>query len=359
MQSILNNDLLQLEMLGNTVGEYFLAALIFLLVIIVLKIFQKFLIDRIKRIAQKTKTDIDDIVVNVISNIHWPFYVLMSFYIAIKFLNVHNFIAQWSYYLLLIAVVYYIVRGLQEFVDYGTKLVIDKRRKEEDDEMHLGIITVLNTIVKILLWVAAILIVLSNLGYNVNSLIAGLGIGGIAVAFALQNILSDIFSSFSIYFDRPFRVGDFIVVGNYKGTVKRIGIKTTRIQSLQGEEIVIPNNELTQTKLQNFGVMEKRRVVFTIGITYETPLEKVKQVPQIIREAIEKEKITEVERIHFKTLGDFALIFEAVFYINSKEYKDYMDIQQSINLFLMERFAQEGIEFAYPTQTLYLKKTQN
>ncbi len=355
MQSILNNSFFNLEILGNIIEKYFWAALIFLLVMIALKIFQKFLINRIKKITQKTKTGIDDIIVNAISDIHWPFYVLMSFYIAIKFLDVHNFIVQWSYYLLLIAIVYYIIRGLQEFIDYGTKLVIDKR-KEEDDEMRLGIITVLNTIAKILLWVAAILIILSNLGYNVNSLIAGLGIGGIAVAFALQSILGDIFSSFSIYFDRPFRVGDFIVVGNYKGTVKRIGIKTTRIQSLQGEEIVIPNNELTQTKLQNFGVMKKRRVVFTIGITYETPLEKVKQVPKIIREAIEREKMTEVERIHFKALGDFALIFEAVFYINSKEYKDYMDIQQSINLFLMERFAQEKIEFAYPTQTLYVKK---
>ncbi len=354
MQSILNSSFFNLEILGNTIEEYFWAVLIFLLVMIVLKIFQKFLIDRIKKITQKTKTDIDDIIVNAISGIHWPFYVLMSFYIAIKFLNVHNFVAQWSYYLLLIAIVYYIIRGLQEFIDYGTKLIVEKR-KEEDDEMRLGIITVLNTIIKILLWVGAILVILSNLGYNVNSLIAGLGIGGVAVAFALQSILGDIFSSFSIYFDRPFRVGDFIVVGNYKGTVKRIGIKTTRIQSLQGEEIVIPNNELTQTKLQNFGVMEKRRVVFTIGITYETPLEKVKQVPQIIKEAIKREKMTEVERIHFKSLGDFALIFEAVFYINSKEYKVYMDIQQSINLFLMERFAQEGIEFAYPTQTLYVK----
>ncbi len=357
MQPLINidNKFLNLEIFNNTIKEYLLAVVIFFLAILALKIFQKFLIDRIKKLTKKTKTNIDDIIISVIDNIHWPFYVLISFYVAIKFLTVHSLIIIWSCRLVLITITYYTIRGLQEFVDYGTKLIIEKRKEEDDDETRLGIIRVLNTIVKISLWIGATLLILTNLGYNVNSLIAGLGIGGIAIAFALQNILSDIFSSFSIYFDRPFRIGDFIVVGNYKGTVKRIGIKTTRIQSLEGEEIVISNNELTQTKLQNFGVMEKRRAVFTIGVTYETPLEKVKKIPNIIKEAIEREKDTKVDRIHFKTFGDFALIFEAVFYINSKEYKNYMDVQQSINLFLMEKFAQEGIEFAYPTQTVYVK----
>ena len=184
----------------------------------------------------------------------------------------------------------------------------------------MGIIKFLGTIIKVILWVAAGALVLDNMGYKITSLIAGLGIGGVAVALALQNILGDLFSSFAIYFDKPFKIGDFIVVGEYMGTVKKIGIKTTRIQALQGEEIVIPNNELTNAKVQNFGVMEKRRIVFSLGLNYNTPFDRLKKVPNFIKEIIENQKGAEINRVHFKSFGDFSLIYEIVYYVNSHTY---------------------------------------
>jgi small-conductance mechanosensitive channel len=194
------------------------------------------------------------------------------------------------------------------------------------------------------------------LGYNVNSLIAGLGIGGIAVALAVQNILGDLFSSFTLLLDKPFQVGDYIVIGADSGTVERIGMKTTRIKSLQGEELIVPNAELTGTRIQNFKKMTKRRVVFLIGITYETPHDKIKKVNDIVASIVNKSEHAELDRVHFKEFGDFSLNFEVVFYVNSSVYAVYMDTRQEINFALKEKFDKEGISFAYPTQTLFVEK---
>jgi small-conductance mechanosensitive channel len=198
--------------------------------------------------------------------------------------------------------------------------------------------------------------VISNLGVDITSLIAGIGIGGIAIALALQNILSDLFSSFSIYFDKPFKVGDFIVVGEHMGSVEKIGIKTTRVRSPQGEEIVIANQELTTARVQNFRRLERRRNLVTLGVTYETPLAKLKKVTGIIEDIINKQKDATFDRVHFQSFGDFSLNYQIVYYVESEEYGVFMDVQQAINFAIMEAFEKEGIEFAYPTQTLYLSK---
>jgi small-conductance mechanosensitive channel len=208
---------------------------------------------------------------------------------------------------------------------------------------------------KIVLWSLGLLFVLSNLGIEVTSLIAGLGIGGIAIAFALQGILSDLFASFSLYFDKPFRIGDFIVIGSDVGTVEKIGIKTTRIRTLQGEELVVSNNELTSTRIQNFKKMDERRIVTQFGITYETPQEKVREVPGIVERIFGDLEGGRFDRAHFTTFGDSALIFEVVYYIESSDYNQFLNIQQAFNFDLMRRFAELGIEFAYPTQTIYSK----
>jgi len=183
-----------------------------------------------------------------------------------------------------------------------------------------------------------------------------LGIGGLAIAFALQNILEDMFSSFSIYFDRPFQIDDFIVIGDDMGIVKKIGIKSTRIQTLQGEELIISNKELTGKRIRNFKKMEKRRIVFKFGVVYETSTEKLKKIPGIIKDIMDRAELAEIDRVHFKEFGDFSLNFEVIYYIKSREYIDYMNTQQEMNFAIKERFEQEGIEMAYPTQTLYVNK---
>lgn len=354
MEQLINsNNILDYIFWGNSIKDWLIAFIIFIAVWIGLKIFKAVIISRLKKISQKTKTEIDDIVIGAIDSIHLQFYLLVSAYAGLQYLSLSEKVNKFAYYIFLIAVVYYAIKFASKLIDFGTKVIVKKR---EETLESTGIIRFMSGLLKVALWVIAIILLLSNLGYNVTSLIAGLGIGGVAVALALQNILGDLFSSLAIYLDKPFKIGDFIVVGDYMGTVEKVGIKTTRLQALQGEEIVIPNNELTNSKVQNFGVMKKRRIVFNIGVTYDTPKNKLEKIPNIIKEIIEKVKGAEIERIHFKSFGDFSLGYEIVYYVNSGEYVEYMDIQQEINLNIVEKFEKEKIEMAFPTQTVYVKK---
>lgn len=198
--------------------------------------------------------------------------------------------------------------------------------------------------------------ILANMGYNVTSLIAGLGIGGIAIGLALQNILGDLFSSLAIYFDKPFKVGDFVIVDQYMGTVKHVGVKTTRIEALQGEEIVVSNSDLTNSRIQNFGVMQRRRIAFNFGVTYDTSAEKLKAIPGWVKKIIDDIEITEYDRSNFKGFGDSSLDFENVYYLNSGDYNEYMNTQEEINLAIVQKFEEEGVEMAFPTQTVHVKK---
>ncbi len=340
----------------NSLTEYLIALGIFLLAFIVLKIFKKIIIAKIKKVADHTETDLDDMLIKIVDSIGWPFYLFLSLYLSFQFIQLPEIIGRIFFFIVLILISYYIVKAAQELIDYGFGKVVQKRKKE-DEKFDASVLNLLSKITKGVLWVGAIVIVLQNLGYNISTLVAGLGIGGIAIAFALQNILGDIFASFSIYFDKPFKIGDFIIIKDDLGTVKKIGIKSTRIQTLQGEELVISNKELTESRIHNYKKMERRRIVFSFGITYETPTEKVKKIPDIVKEIIEKIELTELDRVHFKEFGDFSLNFEIVYYLNSSDYTKYMDIQEEINLALKEQFEKEGIEFAYPTQTIFFNKT--
>ncbi|MBI4232420.1 mechanosensitive ion channel family protein [Candidatus Peregrinibacteria bacterium] len=211
-------------------------------------------------------------------------------------------------------------------------------------------------LIKIVIWSVGGLLIFSNLGFDVTSLVTSLGIGGIAVALAVQNILGDIFSSFSLYFDKPFQVGDFIIAGEHSGRVKKIGLKSTRLETLQGEELVISNKELTTSRVQNFKKLKRRRVALNFGLIYETPVKKLRKVNDIVKEIIEGLDVVEFGRSHFSQFAAASLNFEVIYFVNSQEYEVYMDRQQEINLKIKEAFEKEKITMAYPTQTLYLKK---
>lgn len=210
---------------------------------------------------------------------------------------------------------------------------------------------------KVVVWSAISLLILENLGIDITALVAGLGVGGVAVALAVQNILGDVFGSLSIVLDKPFEVGDFVVVGDFLGTVERIGIKTTRIKSLSGEQIVFSNSDLLSSRIRNYKRMYERRVLFSLGVTYQTSYEKLKLIPTIIREIIESQSQTRFDRAHFARYAASSLDFEIVYYVISSDYTLYMNIQQAINLSIFERFEAEGIEFAYPTQTIFLQNS--
>jgi small-conductance mechanosensitive channel len=205
-----------------------------------------------------------------------------------------------------------------------------------------------------LLWIFVVLLGLDQLGFDITALIAGLGVGGIAVALATQSILGDLFASLSIVLDKPFVVGDFVVIDNLRGTVERVGIKTTRIRSLDGELIVFANADLLKSRIQNYQRMMERRVLFSVGVTYQTPHEKVGRIVQWLREAVEAQAGTRFDRAHFKEYGDSALVFEVVYYVLTRDYNAYMDVQQAINLAIFARFERESVAFAYPTRTLHI-----
>lgn len=349
------NAFLNSSFLNNTVLDYLISLAIFLAVLIGLRIFRSVIIMRLKKLSEKTKTDVDDLLMRVIDSVGGLFYVSLSFYIAVRPLNLgENFFNIIGYFLFFI-IVYYIVKAIQALIGYGAEKFVQKKKKDGQG-IDESVVDLLVRILKGIVWAIAIIVVLQNLGYNISALVAGLGIGGIAIAFALQNILGDLFASFAIYFDKPFQTGDFIIVGEDMGTVKRIGIKSTRLQTLQGEELVVSNKELTEARVHNYKKMEKRRIVFAFGLTYGTPTEKIRRVPAIIKSIMDNLELVDLDRAHFKEFADFSLNFEVVYYLNSSDYNVYMDIQQEINLKMKEEFEKKGIEMAYPTQTIFLQK---
>jgi small-conductance mechanosensitive channel len=212
----------------------------------------------------------------------------------------------------------------------------------------------LGLLFKAALWTLLVLVALHNAGVDITALVAGLGIGGIAVALALQNILADVFASVSIMLDKPYQVGDFIAVGDSMGTVDRIGIKTTRVRSLSGEQLVFSNSELLRSRIRNFKRMSERRVEFSIGVAYSTPYAKVELVPSLLREILSGTPQVRLERANFKEFGDASLTFECVYFVKEWSYSLYIEIQESINLGILRRFQEEEIEFAHPNRTLYI-----
>ncbi|MDP6387891.1 MAG: mechanosensitive ion channel family protein [Candidatus Pacebacteria bacterium] len=352
MTNFIENINFGAEYFGNSVLEYAKAIALFIVLLIVFKIIQYVILRRLEKLAQKTKTDIDDTLISIVKSLKPPFYWFVAFYFAVKFLALGILTVKIINGILVVWIVYQVIAGIQILINY----ILSKKFAKEENKSAKAAIGYINMIAKFLLWIIGLLLIFSNLGIDVTSLIAGLGIGGIAVAFAMQNILSDLFSSFAIYFDKPFSVGDFIVAGEYMGTVEKIGIKTTRIRALQGEEIIISNNELTGAQIQNFKKMKKRRIVSSFGILYETPVEKIKKVKEIIKNIFKSLQNVELDRIHFKEFGDFSLNFEIVYHITTGDYNTYMDTREKFNLFLMEAFEKEGIEFAYPTQKIFIAK---
>ncbi|HEX3912494.1 MAG TPA: mechanosensitive ion channel family protein [Steroidobacteraceae bacterium] len=236
---------------------------------------------------------------------------------------------------------------------------VERKRRSSltTDRTFAGSLGVVAFIVQAIIWALILLLALSNLGINITALITGLGIGGVAVALAIQNILGDLFASLSITFDKPFYVGDFLVIDEFLGTVEHIGIKSTRLRSLSGEQIVVSNADLLKSRLRNFGRMNERRVAFTVGVTYETPAEKLEKIPAMVKEIVTAQEGTRFDRSHFAKHAAASLDIETVYYVLSADYNRYMDIQQAISLAIHREFERRGIEFAYPTQRLLLERT--
>jgi small-conductance mechanosensitive channel len=337
---------------SNSGFDYIQALAVFIILLVVFGVAEKILLRKLDKLAAKTKTDIDDTLVDIVESIKPPFYYFVAFYFALRLLSLPDLLLSVITGVLIAWVVYQIIVALQILIDY----VINKKFIKDKDAGSQAAAGFLSGIFKIALWIIGILLVLSNLGVNITSLVAGLGIGGLAIAFALQRVFADIFSALAIYLDKPFQVGDFIISGAHSGTVEKIGIKTTRIRASNGELVIISNQEMTDTRVQNFKKLERRRAVVSIGVTYNTPASKLRAIPKIMQSIVDSVDNATYDRAHLKTFSASSLDFELVFYIESADYGRYMDANQEVNMKLVEAFAKESIDFAYPTQTVYLEK---
>lgn len=309
-----------------------------------------------KRLASTDRTEILEVPAEVFSHTSLLFIVAISFAIAFQWLDLPPRGERIARVALTIIIFWQIgVWATRAVVSW---LELKRKRTLTTDRAVAGSLAVLGFIAKTLIWALLLLVTLDNLGVNVTALVAGLGIGGIAVALAVQNVLGDVLASLSITLDKPFVIGDFLVVDDFLGTVDYIGIKTTRLKSLGGEQIILSNADLLGSRVRNFGRMAERRVVFTVGVTYETPADKLEQIPGVLREVIESQADTRFDRSHFTKHADFAIEFESVYHVLSANYNHYADIQQAINLGIHRAFERMGIEFAYPTQKLLLERVK-
>lgn len=340
------------EFLGNTISEYLFAFALFLVALLLLKFVQMVVLAQLDRIAKHTSTDLDDTFVKMVRSFNPPFYTFVAFWLGLQPLSISGMADTAVDAILIIWIVYQVIVAVGIFIE---DVLFHKLAKDQDPTTQSAMRLVAR-LAKGALWGFGLILLLSNLGVDVTSLVAGVGIGGVAIAFALQGILGDLFASFSIYFDKPFLVGDFIIVGSDMGVVEHIGVKSTRIRSLAGEEIVISNQELTTARVHNYRDMPERRITFTFGILYETPSDKVKAAPGWVKDIIEGVAETRFDRAHFFKFGDSSLDFEVVYYVLTGDYNQYMDIQQEINQKLFDKLQSENVGFAYPTRMLYLNQ---
>jgi small-conductance mechanosensitive channel len=345
-------DYLNATYLGNSLKTWLIAVFVGVGTLAVLGLARRILERRLSSLAARTGTDIDDLAVDLVRITRFFFPLFIALYIGSRPLAMTPTLDRVIGGAMVIALLVQFALWGNAVIAFWITRYMQSRMKE--DAAAATTIGALRFIAKLVLWTVVLLLALDNLGMDITTLVAGLGVGGIAVALALQSVLGDLFASLSIVLDKPFVIGDFIIVGDFLGTVEHIGLKTTRLRSLSGEQLVFANGDLLSSRIRNYKRMAERRIVFSFGVVYQTAADKLEVIPGIVREIVESQAKTRFDRAHFKAFGDFSLNFEVVYYVLEPEYNLYMDIQQQINMALYRRLEQEGIEFAYPTQTLYV-----
>ncbi|MDY6781498.1 MAG: mechanosensitive ion channel family protein [Cyanobacteriota bacterium] len=339
-------DFLQTEFLNNRANDYLMALGMPIVSAIAIKGLQVFLLKPLKHWVQTTPNNIDNAMVRIIESRLIPALYLGTIYIALRNLNLHPILEQTIDATTAVIATLLGIRLIVSLIEYLLRVYCFSPQREE---LHLDqSLKTLLPAIRAIVWGIGIIFLLDNLGFNVSAVVASLGIGGVAIALASQGVLQDLFSYFAILLDRPFELGDFIIVGDYLGTVEQVGIKTTRLQSLSGEEIIMANTDLTSSRIRNFKRMAKRRVEFKIGVAYETSLERLKEIPLLLRNILEETECVVFDRAHFSHYDEFSLIFEIVYFVTSNDYNQYMDVQQTVNFRIKQEFEKRAIAFAYP-----------
>ncbi|CAH0170694.1 mechanosensitive ion channel [Pseudomonas mediterranea] len=341
------------QLLGISIANWLLALGVMTVSFIVARASIGFLLRNVRARAQKPNAYLSHIAVEVLSSTSNTLLLLASILIGIGVLDLPE---RW---LSRVSSLWFVVAALQMGLWANRAIALAllhyfARHNHTEIHQKSALATLSLWGAKVFLWAMVLLAMLSNLGVNITAFIASLGVGGIAVALAVQNILGDLFASLSIAVDKPFEVGDFIVVGSLAGTVEHVGLKTTRIRSLGGEQIVMANAEMISTTIQNYKRLQERRIVFEFALPLDCSTEQLKQVPVIVERIIKAQEKTRFDRSHFRGIGQSALEFETVYIVLDPSYNIYMDIQQAINLGMMEEFAKIGVRFAIPARTVHV-----
>ena len=341
------------ELAGSNVLSWVLAATIAVSLYLFLSLLVRFLKRNLHRLSTNTSTVIDDLLVAVLGSTKSFTLFFVAAWGGSRFLDLgesENIVKLLLIVVVTLQVALWANRAVSEYIAHFSSA------HRDNDPGTVSAVQGMSFVARLVIWALAVVLVIDNLGYDVTALVAGLGIGGVAIALAVQNILGDLFASLSIVLDKPFVVKDFVIVDDHLGEVEKIGIKTTRLRSLSGEQLIFSNSDLLNSRIRNFKRMYERRVPFTFGVIYQTTPEQLESIPPTIKEIIEGIDNTRFDRAHFKAFGESSYDFEVVYYVHSPDYNVYMDIQQKINLAMCRAFKDQAIEFAYPTRTLFVSR---
>lgn len=339
---------------GASVKQWLLATAVLAVVYLLLAVLRRMVVRRIEVLAARTQTDWDDLAAEIVRRTRPYFIAAIAIYAATRVMAPPPEVARILGAAAVIVVLLQAGVWGNGIIGFGAEHYV--RTRTGSDSGTRTTIRAVGYAARFVLWGLLVVTALQNFGINVTALVTGLGIGGIAIALAVQNILGDLFAALAIVLDKPFVVGDFIIVDATMGTVEHVGLKTTRIRSLGGELIVMSNNDLLKSRIRNYRHMVERRVVFHLDVTYDTPAEKVERIPAIVQEVVLSREPTRFDRCHFLTWTDSSLRIEVVYYVLDGNYNRFADIQHAINVELLRRFAAEKIEFAFPSRTLIVKR---
>jgi small-conductance mechanosensitive channel len=345
-------EILETMVLGNTLQAWLISLLVALVGFFVLRYGISALHKRVAAFAERTTVRWDDVLAATLGGTKTFFLLLFAVFFASLTLQLSGAVRG---VVVSIAVLALLIQGgiwAATALKYGLREYAELRLSEDPSAQTT--VNAIGFVARLALWSVVLLLALDNLGINITALVTGMGIGGIAVALAAQSILGDLFASLMIVFDKPFVLKDFLIVNDFLGSVEHIGLKTTRLRSLSGEQVVFSNSDLLSSRIRNYGRMFERRILFSVGVVYQTPRDRLEKIPGIIQSAIEAQGKTRFDRAHFKEFGAYSLNFEAVYYVLEPAYNVYMDRQQAINFAIHERFEEESIQFAYPSQTLFV-----
>ncbi len=309
---------------------------------------------RVSVITALTRAHVEELISGLISRTHPLFLLASSLYLACPLLYLSARAEDDAHITFSVVLLCQAGVWLNHAVSWGLQEFVEKNEESHTQAGLATAVSALRFLTRVAVWSMIVLLIMSNLQINVTTLIAGLGVGGVAVALALQNILGDLFASLSILLDKPFAVGHFIVVDDLTGTVEYVGIKTTRIRSIDGEELIISNSDLLKSRIHNYEHSSERRVLLDVGVTYNTPHEKLKAIPEMVREVVGGVELARFDRARFREYGNSSLNFRIVYFVQSTDYRVYLDVQHEVNLSLFKKFGDAKIQFAFPTQTLYV-----